>query len=196
MTEIGLVLVATVLINNVVLVQFLGLCPFLGVSRALPAAVGMAGATGFVLVLATAVSYIIEHAVLIPYQLEYLRTLAFILTIAATVQATEIVMARLSPLLYNGLGLYLPLITTNCAVLGVALLSSAKAESFVAALVYGFGTALGFGLVLCLFAALREHQDEDRVPETWRGSPIALVTAGIMSLAFLGFVGLDRAFGL
>ncbi|MEL7538992.1 MAG: electron transport complex subunit RsxA [Pseudomonadota bacterium] len=195
MTDLALILIATALINNVILVQFLGLCPFLGVSRQLGAAFGMALATGFVLILASTLGFLIEHALLLPFELTHLRTLAFILVIAATVQATEIVMARTSPLMYNALGIYLPLITTNCAVLGVALLTIRASDRLTEALIYGVGTSIGFGLVLCVFAAMREYLDDLAIPESWRGSPIALVTAALMSLGFLGFAGLDRSFG-
>ena len=194
MTDLVLILVATALINNVVLVQFLGLCPFLGVSKREDAALGMALATGFVLILASVASFVVEQALLQPFELTHLRTIAFILVIAATVQGTEILMARLSPVSYSTLGIYLPLITTNCAVLGVALLNARASDSFVSALVFGTGTALGFGLVLVLYAAMREYIDDDAVPEDWRGSPLALVTAALMALAFLGFTGLDRSF--
>ncbi|MEM8983155.1 MAG: RnfABCDGE type electron transport complex subunit A [Pseudomonadota bacterium] len=195
MSDVLLLLLATALINNVILVQFLGLCPYLGVSRQLSAAWGMSLATGLVLVVAAVLSFVIEHALLIPFGLTHIRTLAFILIIASTVQAIEIVMARASPLVYNALGIYLPLITTNCAVLGVALLSARTTDTLLEALVYGIGTAIGFGLVLCLFAAMREYIDESVVPELWRGAPIALVTAALMALGFLGLAGLDRGFG-
>ncbi|MEM1263308.1 MAG: electron transport complex subunit RsxA [Pseudomonadota bacterium] len=195
MSNALLLLLATALINNVILVQFLGLCPYLGVSRQLSAAWGMSLATGVVLVVAAVLSFIIEHTLLIPFGLTQLRTLAFILIIASTVQAIEIVMARTSPLIYNALGLYLPLITTNCAVLGVALLTARTTQTLLEALIYGFGTAVGFGLVLCLFAAMREYLDELAIPRLWRGAPIALVTAGLMALGFLGLAGLDRGFG-
>lgn len=194
MPDLILIFVATVLVNNFVLVQFLGLCPFLGVSGHFEAAVGMSLATAFVLTLSAAVSYLIDHYILIPFDIEYLRTLSFILVIASMVQFTEIFIRRTSPVLHQSLGIYLPLITTNCAVLGVALLNARVAESFVDSIAYGFGAATGFGLVLTLFAGIRECLNEREIPAPFRGAAIALVTAGIMSLAFMGFYGLDRNF--
>lgn len=192
MSELLLIIVATVLVNNFVLVKFLGLCPFMGVSRRLEPALGMSLATAFVLTVSAAASYLIEHYVLAPLDVQYLRTLAFILVIASMVQLTEAMVRRLSPLLHRVLGIYLPLITTNCAVLGVALLNLQEAESFVQSVFYGFGAALGFALVLVLFAAIRERVEGADVPAPFRGAAIGLVTAGIMSLAFLGFTGLAR----
>ncbi len=192
MSELLLILVATVLANNYVLAQFLGLCPFFGVSGQQDAALGMAFATAFVLTMAAAVSYLVEHWLLIPLGLGYLRTLSFILIIATLVQVTDIVMRRTSPVLTQALGIYLPLITTNCAVLGVALLNARASDSLLASIFYGFGTAVGFGLVLWLFAALRDRCTESELPIALRGSAITLVTAGIMSMAFMGFTGLDR----
>jgi electron transport complex protein RnfA len=193
MDEIALLLVGAVFVNNFVLVKFLGLCPFMGVSRKLDAAYGMALATGFVLTLSSALAWMVHHWLLLPLGLEYLRTLGFILVIAAVVQFTEIVMNRQSPRLYRVLGIYLPLITTNCAVLGVALLNVQARHSLFESVLYGFGAALGFGLVLVLFSAMRERLETADVPVAWRGAPIALVTAGLMSLAFLGFTGLVPA---
>lgn len=192
MTDFLLILVSAVLVNNFVLVKFLGLCPFMGVSRQLDGAIGMALATGFVLTLAAGLSWVVQHWLLAPLGLGHLRTLAFILVIAATVQFTELVLHRQSPRLYQVLGLYLPLITTNCAVLGVALLNVQAKHSLIESLVYGFGAAVGFGLVLVLFAGLRERIEASDVPTTFRGAPIALVTAGLMALAFAGFTGMDR----
>lgn len=189
MSDLFLIIVATVLVNNFVLVKFLGLCPFMGVSGRVEPAVGMAMATGFVLTMSSAVSYLAEHFLLLPFGLEYLRTLAFILVIACMVQFTEIMVKRLSPLLHQVLGIYLPLITTNCAVLGVALLNSRQAESFIESVFYGAGAAAGFALVLILFAEIRERLATAPVPEPFRGAAIGLVTAGIMSLAFMGFTG-------
>ena len=186
------ILVGAVLVNNVVLVKILGLCPFMGVSKKLETAYGMGAATTFVLTMATGASYIIDHYLLIPFGLEYLRTLSFIVTIAAIVQLTEMVIAKTSPTLQQTLGIYLPLITTNCAVLGVPLLNAQQGHSFVEALLFGLGSALGFSLVLVLFAALRERLEGADVPAPFRGAPIALVTAGLMSLAFAGFAGLTR----
>ncbi len=194
MSELILIIIATVLVNNFVLVQFLGLCPFLGVSQQLEGALGMSLATAFVLTLSSAASYLIERYLLVPFDIEYLRTLSFILVIASMVQFTEILLRRLSPLLHQTLGIYLPLITTNCAVLGVALLNSQSADSLLESVVYGFGAATGFGLALCLFAGLRESIQEAELPVPLRGAGIALVTAGIMSLAFMGFIGMDKTF--
>ncbi|MGY6517837.1 MAG: electron transport complex subunit RsxA [Lysobacteraceae bacterium] len=190
MSELFAILLGTVLVNNFVLVKFLGLCPFMGVSRKLDAAYGMALATGFVLTLSAAISWVVHHWVLAPLGLEYLRTLAFILVIASVVQFTETFMHRQSPRLYRVLGIFLPLITTNCAVLGVALLNIQARNSLAESIVYGFGAALGFGLVLVMFAAMRERLEAADVPASFRGAPIALVTAGIMALAFLGFAGM------
>jgi electron transport complex protein RnfA len=193
MDEVALLLVGAVFVNNFVLVKFLGLCPFMGVSGKLDAAYGMALATGFVLTLSSALAWMVQHWLLAPLGLEYLRTLGFILVIAAVVQFTEIVMNRQSPRLYRVLGIYLPLITTNCAVLGVTLLNVQARHSLFESVLYGFGAALGFGLVLVLFSAMRERLETADVPAAWRGTPIALVTAGLMSLAFLGFSGLVPA---
>lgn len=192
MTELALIVVAAALVNNFVLVQFLGLCPFLGASRKIEGAVGMGLATGLVLTTASGLSYIVERWLLAPFGLGYLRLVAFILVIGAAVQFTEILIRRFSPLLHRVLGLYIPLIASNCAVLGVALLNSTARRSFVASLFYGTGAAAGFALVLVLLAGLRERVDESAVPRAFRGPAIALVTAGIMSLAFLGFAGFAR----
>jgi electron transport complex protein RnfA len=191
-TEYALILVSTVLVNNFVLVKFLGLCPFMGVSRKLETATGMGLATTFVLTLSSVCSYLVNEYLLTPLGLEYLRTIAFILTIAAVVQFTEMVVHKTSPLLYNVLGIFLPLITTNCAVLGVALLNVQEDHGFLASALYGFGAAAGFSMVLVLFAALRERIAVADVPELFRGNAIALITAGLMSLAFMGFAGLVR----
>lgn len=190
MGEYALILVSTVLVNNFVLVKFLGLCPFMGVSRKLETAMGMGLATSFVLTLSSVSSYLVNAYLLEPLDLGYLRTIAFILVIAAVVQFTEMVLHKTSPLLYQMLGIFLPLITTNCAVLGVALLNSQEQHSFVASALYGFGAAVGFSLVLVLFAALRERILVADVPTVWQGNAIALVTAGLMSMAFMGFAGL------
>ena len=190
MGEYALILVSTVLVNNFVLVKFLGLCPFMGVSRRLETAMGMGLATSFVLTLSSVSGYLVNAYLLEPLDLGYLRTIAFILVIAAVVQFTEMVLHKTSPLLYQVLGIFLPLITTNCAVLGVALLNSQEQHSFVASALYGFGAAVGFSLVLVLFAALRERILVADVPTVWQGNAIALVTAGLMSMAFIGFAGL------
>jgi electron transport complex protein RnfA len=189
MKEYMLILLGTVLVNNFVLVKFLGLCPFMGVSRKLDTAIGMALATTFVMTLSAVLSYLVNQYILIPLEAEYLRTLSFILVIAVIVQFTEMVIHKTS-LLYQLLGIFLPLITTNCAVLGLALLNVQEEHNFVTATLYGFGAALGFSLVLILFAAMRERLDAADVPVPFRGSAIALITAGLMSLAFMGFAGL------
>jgi len=190
--EYVLILISTILVNNFVLVKFLGLCPFMGVSRKVETATGMGLATTFVLTLSAVSSYVINEFLLIPLGLEYLRTIAFILVIAAVVQFTELVVRKTSPLLYNVLGIFLPLITTNCAVLGVALLNVQEAHNFVESALYGFGAAVGFSIVLILFSAIRERIAVADVPVVFRGSAIAMVTAGLMSLAFMGFAGLVR----
>ncbi len=193
MTEYALILVGTVLVNNFVLVKFLGLCPFMGVSKKLETAIGMGLATTFVLTLSAVSTWLVNQYLLVPLGIDYLRTIAFILVIAAVVQFTETVMHKTSPVLYQVLGIFLPLITTNCAVLGVALLNLQAEHGFVEATLSGFGAAIGFSLVLILFAAIRERVEVADVPEPFRGSAIALVTAGIMSLAFMGFAGLVSA---
>ncbi len=190
MTEYLLILVGTVLVNNFVLVKFLGLCPFMGVSKKLETATGMGLATTFVMTLSAVISWIVNTLILEPLGIGYLRTIAFILVIASVVQFTETVMRKTSPLLYQLLGIYLPLITTNCAVLGVALLNQQTGHTLVESALYGFGAALGFSLVLALFAAIRERVAVADVPRPFKGSPIALITAGLMSLAFMGFAGL------
>ena len=192
MTHYLFLIVGAVLVNNVVLVRILGLCPFMGVSKKLETALGMGAATTFVLTMATGASYIIDHYLLIPFGLEYLRTLSFIVTIAAIVQLTEMVIAKTSPTLQQTLGIYLPLITTNCAVLGVPLLNIANGYNFVDSLLFGAGSAFGFSLVLILFAGIRERIEGADVPVYFRGVAIAMVTAGLMALAFMGFAGLDK----
>jgi electron transport complex protein RnfA len=191
-TELVLIIIAAALVNNFVLVQFLGLCPFMGASRRVEGAVGMGLATGLVLTTASALSYLVENFLLVPFDLEYLKLIAFILIIGAAVQLTELLVRRFSPLLHRILGLYIPLIASNCAVLGVALLNSTASRSLIAAIFYGAGAALGFALVLSLLAGLRERLELADVPLPFRGSAIALVTAGILSLAFLGFTGFAR----
>jgi Na+-translocating ferredoxin:NAD+ oxidoreductase subunit A len=186
------VVIGAVLVNNVVFVRLLGLCPFMGVSKKLETALGMGAATTFVLTLGAGTSYLIDRYLLVPFDLEYLRTLSFIVVIAGIVQLTELVIQKTSPLLHQVLGIYLPLITTNCAVLGVPLLNIGMAHDFLASLLFGFGSAAGFTLALVLFAGLRERLEGADVPEPFRGTAIALMTAGFMSLAFMGFAGLDR----
>lgn len=190
MSEYFLILVSTVLANNFVLVRFLGLCPFMGVSTKLEGAMGMSVATAFVLTLSSASSYLVHQYLLQPLNLEYLSTLSFILVIAVVVQVTEMVIRKSSPLLYRILGIFLPLITSNCAVLGVALLNVQEQNNLLESALYGFGAALGFGIVLVMFAAMRERIAVSDVPAPFKGAPIGLVTAGLMALAFMGFSGL------
>lgn len=185
-----LIFVGAAFVNNFVLVRFLGLCPIMGVSKQYQSALGMAFATAFVLTLSSIVSYLINQYVLIPLGLGYLKTLSFILVIAVTVQITEMILHKTSPLLYQVLGLFLPLITTNCAVLGVALLNVQQQNNLLESAFFGFGAAVGFGIVLVLFSAIRERIELADIPESFRGLPIALITAGIMSLAFMGFSGM------
>ncbi len=190
MTEYLLILVSTILVNNFVLVQFLGLCPFMGVSNKLETAMGMSFATTFVLTLSSVCAYLVYTYVLLPFDLAYLQTISFILVIAVVVQFTELVVRKTSPLLYRVLGIFLPLITTNCAVLGVALLNIKKQNDFFESILYGFGAAVGFSLVLILFSAMRERLAFADVPTPFKGSAIGMITAGLMSLAFMGFTGL------
>lgn len=190
MTDYLLILISTVLVNNFVLVQFLGLCPFMGVSNKLETAIGMSLATTFVLTLSSICSYLVYQYLLLPLDIAYLRTISFILVIAVVVQFTEMVVHKTSPLLYRVLGIFLPLITTNCAVLGVALLNINKQNSFLESAFYGFGAAIGFSLALILFSAMRERIATADVPTPFKGAAIGMITAGLMSLAFLGFTGL------
>ena len=192
MTHYLFLILGAVLVNNVVLVRILVLCPFKGDTKKLETAFGMGAATTFVLTVATGASYVIDHFLLIPFELDYLRTISFIVTIAAIVQLTEMVIQKTSPVLHQVLGIYLPLITTNCAVLGVPLLNIANKHNFIESLLFGAGNAVGFSLVLVLFAGIRERVDGADVPLPFRGVAIALVTAGLMSLAFMGFAGLDK----
>ncbi len=192
MKEYLLILVSTILVNNFVLVKFLGLCPFMGVSRKLETALGMGFATTFVLTLASVCSFLVNQYMLIPLELEYLRTISFIVVIAFVVQFTELVVQKTSPMLHQVLGIFLPLITTNCAVLGVALLNVQAQHGFLQSALYGFGAAIGFSLVLTLFASMRVRIDVADVPKPFKGNAIALVTAGLMSMAFMGFTGLVK----
>ena len=191
MSEWLLILVIAVFVNNFVLVQFLGLCPFMGVSNRVTNALGLGVATTFVLTLAATLSYLLHTYVLQPLDVEYLRIIGFIFIIAVVVQFTELSMRRHSPLLHQVLGLYLPLITTNCAVLAVALLATQQKTTLLGAMWQGLGAALGFTLVLVLFAAMRERLERADVPKPFQGAAIAFVTAGIMSLAFMGFAGVS-----
>ena len=190
MNEYILILISTILVNNFVLVKFLGLCPFMGVSKKIETAVSMGFATTFVLTLASLLSYLINTYILVALGIEYLRTIAFIVAIAGVVGFTEIVVNNISPVLHRSLGVFLPLITTNCAVLGIALLNVGQNNSFLASGVYGFGAAVGFSLVLILFSSIRERIESASVPKIFQGAPIALITAGLMSMAFMGFIGL------
>ncbi len=187
-----IILIGTVLVNNIVLVKILGLCPFMGVSKKLEASIGMAAATAFVLTVGSMTSWVINHYLLEAFNLEYLRTLSFIVVIASVVQFTQMLMEKSFPLWYQMLGIFLPLITTNCAVLGIPLLNAQKGSGFVESGVVGFGGAVGFSLVLILFSSLRERLEAADVPKVFQGSAIAMVTAALMSLAFMGFAGLDK----
>jgi electron transport complex protein RnfA len=192
MADYALILISTILVNNIVLVKFLGLCPFMGVSRKLETAMGMGLATTFVLTLSSITSYLINEYLLIPLNIEFLRTISFIFVIAVVVQFTEMVVHKTSPLLYQVLGIFLPLITTNCAVLGVALLNVQEQHGFLESALYGFGAAIGFSLVLVIFAAMRERIAVADVPVPFQGAAIGLITAGLMSMAFMGFTGLVK----
>jgi Na+-translocating ferredoxin:NAD+ oxidoreductase subunit A len=192
MADYALILISTILVNNIVLVKFLGLCPFMGVSRKLETAMGMALATTFVLTLSSISSYLINEYLLAPFGIEFLRTISFIFVIAVVVQFTEMVVHKTSPLLYQVLGIFLPLITTNCAVLGVALLNVQEKHGFIESALYGFGAALGFSMVLIIFAGMRERLAAADVPVPFQGSAIGLITAGLMSMAFMGFTGLVK----
>ena len=197
--EYLLIIISAIFVNNILLAQFLGVCPFLGVSNKLSTAVGMSGAVCFAITLATVVTYLLNQYLLVPFGLTFLQTISFILVIAALVQMVEIILKKISPSLYQALGIFLPLITTNCAVLGVAITVVSKEFTFGGesamlnlgeATVYAFATALGYGLAMCLFAGLREHLSMNDVPKPFKGLPIALITAGIMAMAFLGFSGI------
>lgn len=190
--DLILILVSVVLVNNFVLARFLGICPFLGVSKQTETALGMGFAVVFVLTVASVATWVIHKAFLDPFGIEYLQTIAFILVIASLVQLVEIVMQKVSPLLYQALGIYLPLITTNCAVLGVSILNIQKQHGFLQTLFFGFGASIGFTVALVLFSGLRERIALADVPRAFRGTAIALITAGLLSLAFMGFSGLVK----
>lgn len=189
--EYVLIFISAIFVNNIVLSQFLGICPFLGVSKKVETSLGMGMAVAFVLVVSTLVTYLVQNYILVPMHIEYLQTIAFILVIASFVQMVEIVLKKASPALYQSLGIFLPLITTNCAVLGVAILVIQKKFTLVESLVYAFSTALGFALALILFAGIREQLALVKIPKGMRGMPIVLITAGLLSLAFMGFSGVD-----
>ncbi|MCP4395500.1 MAG: electron transport complex subunit RsxA [Alphaproteobacteria bacterium] len=188
--EYVLIIISAVFVNNIVLTQFLGICPFLGVSNRISTSLGMGGAVVFVMTLATTVTYLLHKYALQPYDIEYLRTVAFILVIATLVQFVEIVLKKVSPALYQALGVFLPLITTNCAILGVAILCVQKDFTLLQSVVFAISNAVGFTLAIVLFAGLKERVEISNVPEGMKGAPIALVIAGLLSLAFMGFVGI------
>lgn len=190
MGELLKIAVASAMINNVVLSQFLGLCPFIGVSKKTKTAAGMGAAVIFVITVASAVTYFIYHKLLVRFEIEYLETIVFILLIAALVQFVEMVLKKMSPPLYNALGVYLPLITTNCAVLGVALTNVSSGYNFVESVVNGFGTAVGFTIAIVILAGLREKMEYNDIPECFKGTPIILLTSGLMAIAFSGFAGI------
>lgn len=190
--EYILIFISAIFVNNIVLSQFLGICPFLGVSKKVDTAMGMGAAVAFVLTLATIVTFLLQQFVLVPLHIEYLETISFILVIASLVQMVEIILKKISPPLYQALGIFLPLITTNCAVLGVAILVIQKQFSLIESVVYAFSTAIGFALALIVFAGLREQLALTNVPKGMRGMSIVLITAGLLSLAFMGFSGVDN----
>lgn len=191
--EYVLMIVGAIFVNNVVLAQFLGICPFLGVSTRVSTALGMAASVLFVMALATTVTYLLQITILIPLQIEFLQTVLFILVIAALVQMVELILKKVSQPLYQALGVYLPLITTNCAILGIAVLVTRKNMDLLTAVTYAVGIALGFGFALVVFAGIRERMELLEIPEAMKGAPIALVTAGLLSLAFMGFSGMVKA---
>ena len=184
------IIISAVLVNNIVLMQFLGICPFLGVSKKLSTAVGMTGAVTFVMVLSTIVTYLIQRYILDRLGLEYLQTITFILIIASLVQLVEIILKKVSPAMYQALGIFLPLITTNCAILGVAILTIQREFNLMEGVVFAISNAIGYGLALILFAQIREQLDMMNIPKGLKGMPIALITAGILAMAFMGFSGL------
>ncbi len=190
--EYLIIIIGAILVNNVVLVQFLGICPFLGVSNKVSTALGMAAAVVFVMALATTVTFLLQIMVLVPLKIEFLQTLVFILVIAALVQMVELILKKVSQPLYQALGVYLPLITTNCAILGVAVLVTRQGYTLLQSVTYAVGIAIGFGFALTIFAGIREQMDLQDIPEAMKGAPIALVTAGLLSLAFMGFSGMIK----
>lgn len=187
--EYILIFIAAVFVNNIVLAQFLGICPFLGVSKKVSTALGMTGAVTFVMILATLVTFIVQKTILDPFGIGFMQTITFILIIAALVQMVEIILKKVSPSLYQALGVFLPLITTNCAVLGVAIMVIQK-DNLLESLVFAASTAIGFGLALTIFAGIREHLELVAIPKGMKGSPIALITAGLLAMAFMGFSGI------
>jgi electron transport complex protein RnfA len=187
--EYILIIIAAVFVNNIVLIQFLGVCPFLGVSNKVSTSIGMSGAVMFVMVLATMVTYLIQHYILNAFGIQYLQTITFILVIASLVQMVEIILKKVSPSLYQALGIFLPLITTNCAVLGVAILTIQKDYNMIEGIVFAIANSIGFAIALILFSGIREHLDLMDLPKGMRGVPAALIVAGILALAFMGFTG-------
>ena len=185
-----LIIISAIFVNNIVLTQFLGICPFLGVSKKTSTAVGMSSAVTFVMVLATIVTYLLQIYVLVPLKIEYLQTISYILIIASLVQLVEIILKKVSPALYQALGVFLPLITTNCAILGVAILTIQKQFNLLEGVVFSIATAIGFGLALVIFSGIREHLDLIDIPKGLKGTPIALIVAGILAMAFMGFAGM------
>ncbi len=185
-----LLIISAILVNNVVLARFLGICPYLGVSKRQETAVGMGLAVTFVMTLASTATWAIQRFVLVPQHVEYLQTIAFILVIAALVQLVEIVLRKVAPGLYEALGIYLPLITTNCAILGIAILSVREEYDLLETVLFSFGSAVGFTVAIVIFAGLRESLDRVEIPEPFRGTPIALIVAGLLALGFMGFAGL------
>ncbi len=188
--EYIIIIIAAIFVNNVVFAQFLGICPFLGVSSKISTSAGMGGAVLFVMTIATVVTWTIQKTILVPFGIEFMQTITFILVIASLVQMVEIILKKISPSLYQALGIFLPLITTNCAVLGIAILAIQKDYNLIQSVVFSAATAIGFALALIIFAGLREHLDGIDVPKGMKGVPIALITAGLISLAFMGFAGL------
>ncbi len=190
--EYILLIVGAIFVNNILLSQFLGICPFLGVSSKVDTSLGMSGAVMFVITIATMITYLLNYYLLVPLNIQFMQTISFILVIAALVQMVEIILKKISPALYQALGIFLPLITTNCAVLGVALLTIQKNYSFLGSITYAVGISLGFGLAMVVFAGIREQLELGKVPAAFKGVPIALVTAGILAMAFMGFAGVVK----
>ncbi len=188
--EYIVIIIAAIFVNNIILSQFLGVCPFLGVSGKVSTSIGMSGAVMFVITIATMVTWLLQYYILVPFNIEFLQTITFILVIAALVQMVEIILKKVSPSLYQALGIFLPLITTNCAVLGVAILTIQKDFNLMEGVVFAMATSIGFGLAMVLFSGIREHLDRMEVPKGMQGIPSALITAGILALAFMGFTGL------
>jgi electron transport complex protein RnfA len=192
MTELALIIVSTVFVNNVIFSRFLGLCPYFGVSKKLDTALGMSMAVVFVLTLAGTITYVVQTYLLVPFHIEYLQTIAFILVIAALVQLVEIVMKKVAPALYRSLGIFLPLITTNCAILGISILAVQNKYDLIETIVFSFGSALGFGLALIIFSSIREVLETRQIPRAFSGTPIAMIVAGILAMAFVGFSGIVK----